>query len=58
MPPALQMLFLLVLEKIPVKENQVRDEQHTAAGDEAVGHIEHGKTHEFQLDHVHHVAKP
>ena len=33
------------------------DQQNTAAGDEAIGHIEHCKIHKIHRDHIHHVAE-
>jgi len=48
--------FLLFLPEGLIKEHQAHHHGDAAAGDEAIGHIEHGKIDEFRGDHIHHEA--
>ena len=44
------------LPKFLVKKQQ-NDQRKAAAADKAVRHIEHGKIHKIQVDHIHHISQ-
>ena len=54
---AAEMTRHIITDEEVDRQIQRLQQQNRAAGDKAVGHIEHGKYHEVCFDHIHNITK-